>query len=148
MKVILIQEVKNLGEKGAVVQVAEGYARNFLFPRSMAIAATKVNMAQLAHESAIEQSKKEKELARAKGTAQKIQEGSVTIAAKSGEGGRLFGSVTNKEIAEEIAREFGVEVDKRKVELSEPIKSLGSYEAVLKLHPQVQVKIKVQVNSL
>lgn len=148
MKVILVQEVKNLGVKGTVVQVAEGYARNFLFPRGMAIEATKVNMAQLAHESAIEQGKKEKELAKAKGIAQKIQEASVTITAKSGEGGRLFGSVTNKEIADEIARIFGVEIDKRKVELSEPIKNLGAYEAVLKLHPQVQVKIKVQVDSL
>lgn len=148
MKVILTQEVKNLGKRGTVVQVAEGYARNFLFPRGMAIEATKTNMTQLAHESAVEQAKKDKELERAKGIAQKLQEGTLNVAAKSGEGGRLFGSVTNKEIAEEITRQFGVDVDKRKVELSEPIKNLGTYEAVLKLHPQAQVKIKVQVSAV
>ena len=145
MKVILIQEVKSLGGKGDVVQVAEGYARNFLFPRALAIEASKGNMVMLEHEHALEQTKKARELQKAKDTAQKLQDKAVTITAKTGEGGRLFGSVTNKEVAEEIIRQFGIDVDKRKVEISEPIKTVGSFEAVLKLHAQVQVKIKIKV---
>lgn len=147
MKVILTQEVKSLGSKGAVVQVAEGYARNFLFPRALAVEASKGNMAMLEHEHTLEQTRKDKELQRAKEIAQKLQDGAVTITAKSGEGGRLFGSVTNKEVAEEISRQFGLEVDKRKVEITEPIKTVGSFEAVLKLHAKVQVKIKIKVDS-
>jgi len=145
MKVILIQEVKSLGKKGDVVQVAEGYARNFLFPRHLAMEANKGNMAMLEHEHSLEQARKDRELQKARETAKILQEGTVTLTAKSGEGGRLFGSVTNKEVAEEISRHFGVEVDKRKVELAEPIKTLGAFEAILRLHPQVQVKVKIQV---
>lgn len=145
MKVILIQDVKNLGKKGDIVQAAEGYARNFLFPKGMALEASHSNLTTLAHESAREQTKKDKELAQAKATGEKMQEAEIRISAKAGEGGRLFGSVTNKEISEEIFHQLGIDVDKRKIEILEPIKNLGSYDAIVKLHPQVQVKIKISV---
>ncbi|MGI6065262.1 MAG: 50S ribosomal protein L9 [Bacillota bacterium] len=145
MKVILNQDVKNLGKKGDIAKVAEGYARNFLFPKGLAVEASKENLARLAQENARIEAKKDRELEQAKATGEKLREAVITISAKAGEGGRLFGSVTNKEISEQIAGQLKVKVDKRKIELAEPIKNLGTYEAVIKLHPEIQVKVKINV---
>ncbi|MDD2496685.1 MAG: 50S ribosomal protein L9 [Desulfitobacteriaceae bacterium] len=147
MKVILMQDVKNLGKKGDVVEAAEGYARNFLLPKRLVVEASKANLTQLAQENAHLKAKKDKELEQAKATGEKLREAVINICAKAGEGGRLFGSVTNKEISEQVAGQFKVKVDKRKIEISEPIKNLGTYEAVIKLHPEVQVKVKINVCS-
>lgn len=145
MKVILIQDVKTLGKKGAVVEVAEGYARNFLFPRNLAKEATPVNMKELEHKNTLEGKKKQQLLDEAKGLANKISAITVIVSTKAGEGGRLFGSVTSKDIAEVLESKHKIVVDKRKVELKEPIKTLGVYQAVVKLHPDVQGEFKIQV---
>lgn len=145
MKVILIQDVKALGKKGAVAEVAEGYARNFLFPRNLAKEATQVNMKELEHKNTLEAKKKQQILAEAKELANKISAITITILTKAGEGGRLFGSVTSKDIAEVLESKHKIVVDKRKVELKEPIKTLGDYQAVVKLHPDVQGEFKIQV---
>lgn len=147
MKVILTQDVKSLGKKGEIVQVAEGYARNFLFPRGMALEASKGNLSRLANEQARMQAKKDQELEAARAMGKKLEQAVIRITSKAGEGGRLFGSVTNKEVAEEINRQWKIEVDKRKIEMAEAIKSLGSYDATVKLHPEVQVKIKIDVST-
>ena len=145
MKVILIQDVKTLGKKGAVLEVAEGYARNFLFPRNLAKEATQVNMKELEHKNTLEAKKKQQILDEAKGLANKISSITVTILTKAGEGGRLFGSVTSKDIVEVLESKHKIAVDKRKVELKETIKTLGVYQAVVKLHPDVQGEFKIQV---
>ena len=145
MKVILIQDVKTLAKKGAVVEVAEGYARNFLFPRNLAKEATLVNMKELEHKNTLEAKKKHQILDEAKVLANKISTITVTISTKAGEGGRLFGSVTSKDIVEILESKHKIVVDKRKVELKEPIKTLGVYQAIVKLHPDVTGEFKIQV---
>lgn len=145
MKVILIQDVKTQGKKGAVVEVAEGYARNFLFPRNLAKEATPVNMKELEHKNTLEAKKKQQILDEAKALAKKISTVTVIISTKAGEAGRLFGSVTSKDIVEVLESKHKIVVDKRKVELKEPIKTLGVYQAIVKLHPDVQGEFKIQV---
>lgn len=145
MKVVLTQDIKGTGKKGETVEVSDGHARNYLLPRKMAIEATKQNM-----NSAIAQARAEahKQAARAKDAeelAQRMDGAKVSIAVRVGEGGKLFGSVTNKEVASLIKQEYQVDVDKKRVVLSEPIKSVGEYEAELKLHANVSCKIVVDV---
>lgn len=145
MKVILIKDVKSLGRKGQVVEVADGYARNYLLPRGLAKEATPGNLKELEQLKKKEERKKEEELQAAKETAKKIEGKVLTFTAKVGESGKLFGSITSKEIAELLEKEYGVKVDKRRVELAENIKSLGSYPVAVRIHPQVEAKITVQV---
>jgi len=148
MKVILTQDVKSLGKKGDLVQVAEGYGRNFLLPRGLAIEATPANLKNLAFEKTRAENKKKKELEDARVIGKKLDGAEVNVPAKAGEGGRLFGSVTSKEVADQIKNQFNVEIDKRKMELKETIKSVGTYDAVIKLHPEVQVRIKINVTQM
>lgn len=145
MKVILTQDVKSLGKKGEVVQVAEGYGNNFLLPKGLGLEASKANLTNIAHENAKIETKMKKDLERARDLGKKLEGAEVKILAKSGEGGKLFGSVTNKEVSEQIKQQFNVEIDRRKMELKEAIKSVGIYDAIIKLHPEVQVKIKINV---
>jgi large subunit ribosomal protein L9 len=147
MKVILTQDVKSLGKKGDVVQVAEGYARNYLLPKGLAKEASPANLKNLARENARLEAKKKKELEKAKEIAQNLEGAVINISAKVGEGGRLFGSVTSKEIADQIKNQFDLEIDRRKMELKENIKSLGIYDVRIKLHPEVQVKVKINVSQ-
>jgi large subunit ribosomal protein L9 len=147
MKVILQQDVKGKGKKGDVVMVAEGYARNFLFPKNLAIPATDTNINQIKQQQDKVTKQKAQELAEAQKLAERLAQVTVTVKAKCGEGGRLFGSVTAKEIAEILAEEHKLKVDKRKIELKEPIKALGMYNLTFKLHPQVQGNLKVQVTE-
>lgn len=147
MKVILLSDVKKLGQKGDVVEVAEGYARNYLIPKGLAKEATEGSLREL-------QAIKEKQLARereqleqAKQLAAKLHGQAVQITGKAGDKGRLFGSVTNKEVAEAIAAQFQVDIDRRKIELKEAIKSLGDYPVKVKIHPQVTADIIVRVVS-
>ncbi len=145
MKVILQAEVKALGKKGQVCEVADGYGRNFLLPRGLAVEATTGNIQDMAHKKAAEEKRKDKEKQTALTLAQRLQELIIEVTTKTGEGGRLFGSVTNKEIAETLKKRYAIDLDKRKLEVKEPIKALGTYVIQVKLHPDVIAKIQVQV---
>lgn len=145
MKVILLEDVKALGKRGEVKQVADGYARNFLLNRKLALEATPQNLKNLAHEQKKQADKAAAELAEAKRLAAEVAKITVDIPVKAGEAGRLFGSVTNKEVADAISARLGMELDKRKVEIKEPIKNLGEAEAVLKLYAGVNQKVKLNI---
>ncbi|HHY28388.1 MAG TPA: 50S ribosomal protein L9 [Desulfitobacterium dehalogenans] len=147
MKVILKADVKGLGKKGQVCEASDGYARNFLFPKGLAVEATSGNLNDLASKKANEEKKKEKEKQEAQALATKLSSLSVEIITKSGEGGKLFGSVTNKEIAEALKAKHGIDVDRRKLELKEPIKALGTFNVHAKLHPEVTAQFQVHVKA-
>lgn len=145
MKVILQADVKALGKKGQVCEVSDGYARNYLFPKRLAVEASAGNMQDLAHRKAADDRRKEHEKQAAQALAAKLDAIVVQMPVKTGEGGRLFGSVTSKEIAIELKNSFGIELDKRKLELKESIKMLGDYVVSAKLHPEVTAQIKVHI---
>jgi len=145
VKVILIQDVPKLGRRGAVVEVADGYGRNYLLPRGLAVPAEEGLVQEAAEKERVRLAKERRQAEKARQTAAKLEGREVVIAVRSGEGGKLFGAVTNKEIAEALAREFQVGIDKRKIELSSPIKAVGSYPVVIRLHPQISATINVRV---
>lgn len=145
MKVILLQDVKKIGSKGAVLEVAEGYARNFLFPRKLAVEATPGHLKDLEQKKASEARKKAQLKEEARNLAMQIEALTVKIPTKVGEGGRLFGSITSKDIAETIKSRHNIDIDKKKIELPNPIKSLGVYSVTVKLHQDVQAEFQVQV---
>lgn len=147
MKVILQADVKKLGLKGDVVMVADGYARNFLFPQGLAVEASSGRLKELEQQSIRSEIKKEKEHDRAKNVREKLNGQSVLLQAKCGEGGKLFGAVTNREIADAIKAQYKVEVDKKRIEIKEPIKHLGEYPMKIKLNPQLQADITVIVEA-
>ena len=145
MKVILRERVKGLGDAGAIVEVAAGHARNYLFPRGLADEATAENLAK--RSAAMERAAKaaSRELATARSAAGTLTDKAVTVRAKAGESGRLFGSVTAADVADAISRQFGIHVDRRRVEMAEPFKSLGQHSVLLRLHTDVEVSITVHV---
>ncbi len=145
MKVILTQDVKKVGKKGDLLEVKDGYARNALFPKGLAVEANAVNMNNRKLEQNAEAKRKQKELDDAKAVAEKLNEKEVKIAVKTGEGGKVFGSVTSKEIAEVIKKDLGVAVDKKKIQLKDPIKGLGGLKVTIKLHPEVTATVSVYV---
>ncbi|MDD2421979.1 MAG: 50S ribosomal protein L9 [Heliobacteriaceae bacterium] len=145
MQVILQADVKNLGPKGKVVNVADGYARNYLLPRGLAVEASTGNVKRLEVEKAGEAQRKDRLLQEAKALGGKLMGVTVQVKTKAGEGGRLFGSVTNKEVAEILEQQTGLTVDKRKFELKQPIKALGVYPINVKIHPAVVVELKLEV---
>ncbi len=145
MKVILLQDVKKIGSKGDVIEVAEGYARNYLLPRKLAVEATQGHMKDLSQKKASEARKKEKRLEEAKKLAEKLAKLTVKIPTKVGEAGRLFGSITTKDIADALKAQHKIDIDKKKMDLESPIKSLGVFPVTAKLHPQVQAKFDVHV---
>lgn len=147
MKVILLQDVKGQGKKGQVVNVSDGYARNFLFPKNLAIEANAQNMNNLKTKEAADLSRKQHELEAAKEAADKIAQCQVVLKVKSGGQGKLFGSVTNKEIADALKHQHGITVDKKRIVLPEIIKTIGAYEAEVKVYPGVAAKLKVQVEE-
>ncbi|GAB6934973.1 MAG: 50S ribosomal protein L9 [Bacillota bacterium] len=144
MKVIFLKDVKGQGKKGEVKTVSDGYARNYLIPRGLAVEATESNLKTLEAQKRSEAKRKAQELAEAKALAEKLEKTTVTIAAKAGEGGRLFGAVTSKQIAETLAKQ-GLAVDKKKILLDEPIRALGTVRVPVKLHPDVTVQLAVTV---
>ncbi|GIO32817.1 MULTISPECIES: 50S ribosomal protein L9 [Paenibacillus] len=146
MKVIFLQDVKGQGKKGQIKEVSEGYASNFLLPRGLARLATDGNMKTLENQNAAEQRRKEQEKIDAQELGKKLEEMTVQLKAKAGEGGRLFGAITSKQIAEALAAQ-GIKIDKRKIELEEPIRHLGVTQMTVKLHPEVKVTLKVQVTE-
>ncbi|MBP2656277.1 MAG: ribosomal protein [Firmicutes bacterium] len=145
MKVILQQEIKKLGKKGDVIEVSEGYARNYLLPQKLAIMGTSTNVNAAKQHQEAEVRKAKRLLDEAKVYAAQIGKLSVTVAVKTGEGGKLFGSVNSKDIADALKAEHGVELDKRKVDLPEAIKALGTYPVTVKLHPEITAQIQVKV---
>jgi large subunit ribosomal protein L9 len=144
MKVIFLQDVKGQGKKGEMKEVSEGYARNFLIPRGLVKPATAGNMKQLEQQKQSEEKRKQKEKEQAEQLAEKLAALTLVIRSKSGEGGRLFGSITSKQIAEELEKQ-NIQIDKRKIQLDDPIRSLGVTQVPVKLHPDVKATLKVQV---
>ncbi len=144
MKVILREEVKDLGDMGAVVDVSDGYARNYLVPKGLAVEANVKNVKALEHEKRIIQGKAKKIKHAAEDLSERVSKMSLVIKAKSGEEGKLFGSVTTMDIAELLQKE-GVEIDKKRISLDEPIKRLGSYTVNVKLHPEIATQLQLEV---
>jgi len=144
MRVILKDDVKNVGKMGQVVDVADGYARNYLVPRGLAVDANIKNIRSLEHEKRIIQEKAKKIKNSAQDLAHKISTMTLMIKAKVGEEGKLFGSVTTMDIAELLKNE-GIEIDKKKISLDEPIKRLGSYSVNVKLHPEISTQVNIQI---
>ena len=147
MKVILLQDVKSLGKKGEIVNVNDGYARNFILPKKLGVEATGKNLNDLKLQKNNEKKVAQENLDAAKALAAKLAEGGVTLAIKVGEGGRAFGSVSSKEIAAAVKEQMGLELDKKKISLKEPVKSLGTHIVTVKLHPEVAAELKVSVKE-
>jgi large subunit ribosomal protein L9 len=147
MKVILNKDVKGLGKEGEIKEVSDGYARNFLIPRGLAEEATKVKLKEKEEKSQRNQKQKEKEKTAAEKIKEKLNGKSVSIIVRTGGGEKLFGSVTAKEIAEVLQEDFGVQIDKKKIDLSDPIKHLGEYKVKLKIYPSIQAEVKVKVTA-
>lgn len=147
MKVILTQDVKGQGKKGQVINVSDGYARNFLFPKGLATEASASSMNELKNKEAAKQYKLATEKAAAQELANKLAEITVEIKIASGGDGRLYGSVTSKEIAEKLQEAHGISIDKRKIVLDRPIKEYGTSQLEVKLYPEVVGKLKVTVKE-
>lgn len=147
MKVIFTKDVKGKGKKGEVKNVAEGYARNYLLKNNLALEATNANLSALDAKKNKEKKEAKEELEEAKQLSKKIAELTVELKAKAGEGGRLFGSITSKQIADELKKKHKIKLDKRKIELSEPIRTMGYTNVPVKLHQEVTGTIKVHVTE-
>ncbi|UQZ34169.1 50S ribosomal protein L9 [Paenibacillus sp. PK3_47] len=147
MKVIFIKDVKGQGKKGQVKEVSEGYATNFLLPRGLVRPATEGNVKTLENQNAAEQRRKDQEKEEAQLLGKKLDELTLTMKAKAGEGGRLFGAITSKQIAEFLASSQGITIDKRKIELNDPIRHVGTFQVGVKLHTEVKARFTVQVTE-
>lgn len=147
MIVILLKDVKGLGKTGDVVKVSDGYARNMLIPKGAATEATEGNVRNLEKQKAIQVENKKKELAEANALADRIKELTVVITTKSGEGGKLFGSITSKDIADALASQHKIDIDKRKFILENPIKHIGTFTVDIKIYPEVTAKLNVTVSA-
>ncbi len=147
MEVILLQDVKTLGKKGEIVKINDGYARNFVLPKKLGVEANAKNLNDLKLEKARQAKQEAEELAAAKELAAKIEEKAVKVTIKTGEGGRVFGAVSSKEISAAAKEQLGLDIDKKKMKLEETIKTLGTYEVPVKLHREVTAKLKVVVGE-
>ncbi|WP_340020613.1 50S ribosomal protein L9 [Paenibacillus sp. FSL K6-1096] len=147
MKVIFLKDVKGQGKKGQIKEVSEGYATNFLLPRGLVRLATDGNVKTLENQTAAEQRRKDQEKEEAVQLGKKIDELTLTLKAKAGEGGRLFGAITSKQIGEALAASHGIVVDKRKIELNDPIRHVGTFQVGVKLHTEVKATFTVQVTE-
>lgn len=147
MKVILKQDVKGLGKKESLVEVSDGYARNFLFPRGLAVEATSSNINVMKTKTEAEKFKKDRELAQAKELAEKIGKVTVVLKAKAGENGKLFGSMTTKDVADALKAQHKIDIDKKKISVQDALKALGNYEADVKIYPGVSTKFTVKIEQ-
>lgn len=145
MKIILLQDEKKLGKKGDIVEVSEGYARNYILPKKIGAEASAKNMNDLKLRKANEEKLAKERLEAARELAVRLENMQVVLKIKAGEGGRTFGSVSSKEIAAAFKEQHGIELDKRKIQLTEALKNFGSYEVEVKLHPQVTGRFTVKV---
>ncbi|MEI2666763.1 50S ribosomal protein L9 [Rossellomorea sp. LJF3] len=147
MKVIFLKDVKGKGKKGEVKNVADGYAHNFLLKKGLAVEATNANMGQLEGQKKKEQQVAQEELEEAKKLKATLEEITVEMKAKSGEGGRLFGSITSKQIADALKKAHDIKIDKRKIEMNDAIRALGYTNVPVKLHTDVSATLKVHVTE-
>ena len=145
MEVILLEDVRTLGKKGQIVKINDGYARNYVLPKKLGIEATPKNLNDLKLQKKREEKEAAEELARAKELAASIEDKSVTLSMKTGEGGKTFGTISTKEIAVAAKEQLGLEVYKKKMKLDEPIKTLGTHIVALKLHKDVTARLTVKV---
>ena len=147
MQVILLEDVKSLGKKGEIVKVSDGYAKNFVIPKKLGVEATQKNLNELKNQQKRDSILAQQRLDEAKAYGEKISKDTVQLTMKAGEGGRVFGSVSTKEIVTAAKAQFGFDIDKKKLQMPEPIKSFGTYEIPVKLHPQVTTVLKVSVKE-
>ena len=147
MKVILQQDVKGTGKKGEVIEVSEGYGRNFLLPKKLAVLANAQNVNLAKQKAGSAAHRKAQEADEAKLLASQLAKAEVTVVVKVGEGGKLFGSVSGKDVSEALKKEHGVEIDKRKITITQEVTGVGDYEAVIKLHPEASAKVLVHVTE-
>lgn len=147
MKVILLEDVKALGKKGQIVNINDGYARNFVLPKKLGVEATPKNLNDLKLQNANKEKLAQEALDAAKELAAKLEEGKVVLSIKTGEGGKAFGSVSSKEIATEVKNQMGYEIDKKKIQLKDAIKTLGTHTVPVKLHAKVTAELKVVVTE-
>lgn len=147
MEVILTQDVKNLGKQGEIVKVAEGYGRNFLIPRGLAVEATKSNLRHWKHRQKLDKDRETRERADAEKIKATLDGLELVVQARSGEGGRLFGSVTSTDLVDAIRKKTGIKLDKRRLELEEPIKSIGNHSIKVRLMPGTMASLNVKVEA-
>ena len=147
MKVLLLQDVKGQGKKDQIVDVSDGYARNFLFPKKLAVVADNKAINDVKNKEASKQYKIETEKAAAREIAAKLAETVVKISVNAGADGRLYGSITSKDIAETLAKQYGINVDKRKIVMPDPIKAYGTYTFDVRLYPEIVGRVKVTVGA-
>lgn len=147
MKVILLQDIKNVGKKDEIINANDGYARNFLFPKKMAIEATKDNLLKLQAKKDSEKHRKNLEIEANKKIAENIEKMVLELKVKSGENGRTFGGITSKEISEELKKQFNIQIDKKKITMKETIKNLGRYNVDIKFGDGVVAKLTINVQA-
>ena len=147
MKVILQQDVKKVGSKGDIVEVSEGYGRNFLLPKKLAVEATAANLETAKQKANSAARKKQQATDEARLLAAQLEKVSVKVAVRIGEGGKLFGSVTGKDVADALAKEHGIDVDRRKIAIRGEVTGEGLYEAIVKVHPSIATTIKIHVRK-
>ena len=147
MQVVLKQDIKGKGKAGELVNVSDGYARNFLLPRGLATEANAQAMSEIKNREKAEQFRHDKAIAEANSFADRIRGGTIKVIARAGSSGKLFGSVTSKEVAEAIKNQLSIDIDKRKIQLAEDIKSFGTYEAEVKIHMGISSKFYVMVTG-
>lgn len=147
MEVILIKDVKGQGKKGDIIKVSDGYARNFLLPKGYAIEATEGSKKKLKQEKALQQRKKQQEIEKAQKLSDKISRMEVVLKVKAGENGKLFGSVTGKDIADALAKQHGIQIDKKKIVLENPIKNIGEFKVEIKVYPEISAELKVAIKE-
>lgn len=147
MQIILTQDVKSLGKKGDLVNASDGYARNFILPKKLGLEATPKNLNDLKLQKAAEEKRQKEILDEAKTLAKEIESITVNMYIKAGEGGRTFGSISSKEISSVLKEQHGFDIDKKKLQLPEPIKTIGTHTVSVKLHPQVTAELKVKVDE-
>ena len=147
MEVILLEDVKSLGKKGQIVKINDGYARNYVLPKKLGLEANAKNLNDLKLEKARQAKQAAEELQEAKELAVKVEEKPVKLTMKTGEGGKTFGTISTKEISAEVKKQLGLDIDKKKMKLDEPIKTLGTHIVTVKLHKEVTAKLTVVVGE-
>ncbi|HOA15313.1 MAG TPA: 50S ribosomal protein L9 [Bacillota bacterium] len=148
MKIILLQDVKAIGKKGQVLEVSDGYARNYIIPRKMGIEATPSELKKIDDMKKAAQNRQEREEQQARQVARQLKEGGIVLRVKCGEGGRLYGTVTGSDVAEALKEAMGIEVDKKRIELPEHIKTVGEYEAEVKLMSGIASKVRLIIRPM
>ncbi len=145
MKVILLEDVKSVGKKGELINASEGYAKNFLIPKKLGLEATKANLNDYELKQKADAKRKQEILAEAQEIAKVLDDAVVTMKVKTGDNGKLFGSITNKEVAAAIVEQTKQKIDKKKVSIGDPIKMIGERTAVIKLHPKVTAEVRIKI---